>query len=404
MAPMQGSSDQDSPWLRRNHFGERAHDFSLMLGGPLHQLFRKSHLSGDAGEHLQWRVVVISLIAWLPLLILASSEKAGLISFLKDVEVHARLLVALPILTAGELVVNWWTRSAVRTFVKRRLILPSDLPRLDKAIESAVRLLNSKVAQVALLTLVYSVGLWLWGNRVPIQTATWYGMPIGRWHLTPAGYWYVFVSIPIVQFLLLSWYLRFFVWYRFLWQVSKIKLNLISTHPDHRAGLGFLGRSAYAFGPILFAQGAMLAGVVASRVLYRGEALMSFKLQIGGFVAFFVLVVLGPLLMFSPQMAETKMKGLAKYGQLGQTYVEDFERKWDDQGLTPVPDLLGTSDIQSLADLSNSYSIVSSMRIVPFGLNDITRLAATTAAPFLPLLLTIFSVEELFIRLIKVIF
>lgn len=404
MAPTQGPSDQDSPWLRRDHFGEGSHDFSLVLGGPLYQLFRKSHLSGDALEHLQWRAVVISLIAWLPLLLLASAEKTGLVLFLKDVEVHARLLVALPILTVGELVVHSWTRSAVRAFVKRRLISPNDLPRFDKAIESAVKLLNSTVAQFALLILVYSVGLWLWGNRVPIPTATWYGIPGGRWHLTPAGYWYVFVSIPIVQFLLLGWYLRFFVWCRFLRQVSKIKLNLISTHPDHRAGLAFLGRSAYAFGPILFAQGAMLAGIVASRVLYRGEALMSFRLQIGGFVAFFVLVILGPLLMFSPQMAEAKRKGLARYGQLGQTYVEDFERKWDDQGPTPAPDLLGTSDIQSLADLSNSYSIVSSMRMVPFGLNDITRLAATTAAPFLPLLLTIFSVEELFIHLIKVIF
>lgn len=404
MAPMRGSSDQDSSWLRRNHFGDGPHDFSLVLGGSLYRLLRKPRLSGDALEHLYRRAVVISLIAWLPLLLLAGAEKGGLVSFFQDFEVHARLLVALPILTAGELVVHSWTRSAVREFVKRRLILPKDLPRFDKAIESALRLLNSTVAQIALLILVYSVGLWLWGHRVSIPTETWYGMPGKRWHLTPAGYWYVFVSIPIVQFLLLGWYLRFFVWCRFLWQVSKIKLNLISTHPDHRAGLAFLGRSTYAFGPILFAQGAMLAGIVASRILYRGETLMSFKLQIGGFVAFFVLVILGPLLVFSPQMAEAKKKGLARYGKLGQTYVEDFERKWDDQGPTPATDLLGTSDIQSLADLAHSYSIVSSMHMVPFGLDNITRLAATTAAPFLPLLLTIFSVEELFIRLIKVIF
>ncbi len=404
MAPTQDSSEQDPPELTGNHSREVPHDFSLVLGGPLFQLLRKSHLSGENLEHLNRRVVAISLVAWFPLLLIASASKAGLVLFLQDVEAHARLLVALPILIAGELVVHSWTRSAVGAFVKRHLILPNDLPRFDKAIESAVRLLNSTVAQVALLMLVYTVGLWLWENRVPIPTVTWYGMPGGRWHLTPAGYWYVFVSIPIVQFLLLGWYLRFFVWCRFLWQVSKIKLNLISTHPDHRAGLAFLGRSAYAFGPILFAQGAMLAGIVASRVLYRGEALMSFRLQIGGFVAFFVSVILGPLLMFSPQMAEAKKKGLARYGQLGQTYVEDFERKWDDQSPTPSSDLLGTSDIQTLADLSHSYSIVSSMRMVPFSLSDITRLAATTAAPFLPLLLTIFSVEDLLIRLIKVIF
>jgi hypothetical protein len=39
------------------------------------------------------------------------------------------------------------------------------------------------------------------------------------------------------------WHVRFFIWYRFLWQVSKIPLNLIPTHPDRAGGLGFLGLS-----------------------------------------------------------------------------------------------------------------------------------------------------------------
>ena len=67
-------------------------------------------------------------------------------------------------------------------------------------------------------------------------------------------------------------------------------------------------------------------------------------------------------------------------------------------------ELLGTADIQSLADLGNSYSVVREMRIVPFALEDITLLAATTAAPLLPLMLTIFSLDELVMRLIKTIF
>src|ERR1700743_412985 len=147
-------------------------------------------------------------------------------------------------------------------------------------------------------------------------------MARGRWPLTPAGLWYVFVSIPILQFILLRWYVRLFIWFRFLWQVSRINLNLIPTHPDHCAGLAFLGKSAYAFGPILFAQGAMLAGLVARRVLYRGESLMSLKLPVGGFGAFFVLAILGPLLMFTPKMAAAKRKGLVDYDQVAQGYVD----------------------------------------------------------------------------------
>ena len=352
------------------------------------------------------RVIVLTLLAWLPLLLIAtlgsSADNAGRLSFLHDVEVHVRFLIAIPVLVGAELIVHSRMRLVVQRFVERRIVMPQDLPRFDSAMKSAVRLRNSIPLELGLLLIVYTFGLWLWGNRVAIAEPTWYALPGGRWHLTPAGFWYVFVSIPILQFLLLRWYYRLFIWFRFLWQVSRIDLKLISTHPDRCAGLAFLGKSSYAFGPVLFAQGAMLAGLVAGRVLYRGESLISFKLQIGGFIVFFVVAILGPLVMFTPAMARAKRKGLAEYGLLAEHYVERFEQKWVRE--KSADELLGSPDIQSLADLGNSYAVVREMHSIPFGLEDITRLAAATAAPLLPLLLTVFSPEELIMRVIKVVF
>jgi hypothetical protein len=407
-----GTTREDAPTnvyatLPEPNFPDEPHDFSLVLGGPLFQLLRKSHLEGDHLELLNRRLLIITLVDWLPLLVLATlGSPAGnsRLSFLHDVEVHVRFLIALPVLIGAEVLVHSRIRPVVRRFVERRIVLPKDLPRFDKAIASAIRLRNSIPSEVGLVLCVYTFGLWLWNSRIALDSPTWYAMPGGRWHLTPAGFWYVFVSIPILQFILLRWYLRLFIWFRFLWQVSRMDLNLISTHPDRCAGLAFLGKSVYAFGPILFAQGAMLAGLVASRVLYRGESLPSFKLQIGGFVAFFVVAILGPLLMFTPGMARAKRKGLADYGLLAQRYVESFEKKWALRDPTSSEELLGSADFQSLADLGNSYAVVREMRSVPFGLEDITRLAAATAAPFLPLLLTIFSPEELIMRIINVVF
>jgi hypothetical protein len=376
------------------------------LGGPTYQFFRKSHLAGDALEMLYRRLIIISLLAWVPLLLLStisfSTGSVGRLSFFHDVQVHVRFLVALPVLIAAELIVHSRMRPVVLRFVERRIVILQDLPRFERAINSAVSLRNSIPIELGLLLLVYTLGLWFWRSQIAIVAPTWYALPGGRWHLTLAGVWYVLVSIPILQFLLLRWYLRLFIWFRFLWQVSRIDLNLIPTHPDRCAGLAFLGRSAYAFGPVLFAQGAMLAGLVAARVLYRGESLTSFKLQIGGFIVFFVVAILGPLVMFTPGMARAKRKGLADYGLLAQRYVESFEQKWVLGH--PAEELLGSADIQSLADLGNSYAVVSEMRSIPFGLQDITRLAVATAAPLLPLLLTIFSPEELIMRVIKVVF
>ncbi len=386
---------------------EEPDDFSLVLGGPIFQLFRKSHLSGDGLQLLHRRILVLTLLAWLPLfLAVAVSSAAGnrpQVSFWRDIEVHVRFLVALPILVVAELIVHLRVRPVAKTFVDRGLVPAQFLPRFHAALTSAKKLRNSIPLELGLLALVYVLGVSLWNHRVVLDLSTWYCMAGGRWRLTPAGYWYVFVSIPIYQFLLLRWYFRLFVWFRFLWHVRGIKLNLIPTHPDRAGGLSFLGRSTYAFGPILVAQGAMLSALLATRILYHGESVLAYKLQAGGFVAFFVLFLVAPLLMFTPQLAQAKRRGLAEYGMLAQRYVQGFEQKWVVSNSGNSEELIGSSDIQSLADLANSYDVVREMRAVPFGIKDMSRLAVATAAPLVPLLLTIFSPEELFMRILKVV-
>jgi hypothetical protein len=389
---------------------EKDPDFSLVLGGPSFQLFRRAHLSGDALEMAHRRVLVLAVVAWLPLLLLSVMGKHALggtlkVPFLYDIEAHVRFLIALPILVAAEPIVHSRIRPAVKKFLERGIIIPEDTPRFDAAIDSAMRLRNSVIVEVAILVLVYTFGLWVSRSQIAPEITTWYATSDGsQWHLTLAGYWYAFVSIPIFQFILLRWYLRFFIWFQFLWRVSKLKLRLIATHPDRTGGIGFLGTSSYAFGPILFAQGSLLAGLIAVRVLYDGQNLMAFKMEAAGLVGFFVLFVLSPLVVFAPHLSRAKREGLRDYGQLASRYVQGFEEKWTHKDASSDGELLGSGDIQSLADLGNSFTVVQEMRLVPFGLKDAGRLAVATAAPLIPLGLTIFSLEELVSRLIKILF
>src|SRR5262245_39940705 len=381
---MEFASGRENPkTLGENYQGGEAEDFSLVLGGPLFQLLRKIHLEGSAKELLHRRIIASILLTWLPLLILSRFGSlvgsAARISFLHDIEVHARFLVALPVLIGAELLVHSRIRLTLRRFVEWRIVLSDDMPLFLKAIESAVKIRNSVLVELTLLAIVYTFGLWAWTGRAAFGVATWYAFSGGRWNLTPAGYWYVFVSLPVFQFVLLRWYMRLLIWFRLLWQINRIELNLAPTHPDRCGGLSFVGKSSYAYAPILFAQGAILAGIVADRVLYRGESLQSFKFQIAGFIVFFVVVVLGPLLMFTPRMARVRRQGLENYGLLAQRYVESFDQKWIRRE-SPCEELLGTGDVQSLADLGNSYDLVREMRVIPFGVQDISRLAVATAA------------------------
>jgi hypothetical protein len=384
-------------------------DFSLVLGGPLYQVFRRAHLSGPVLEQLGRRIWVLTLVAWLPLLLLtlASGQAWGspsALPFLRDIEAQVRLLVALPVLIAAELVVHLRTRSVVAQFLDRGIVRPADVGRFDQLIGSAMRLRNSIPLEIGLVVLVATVGHWIWRSSIAFGAPSWYATPEGgRMALSLAGMWYAAVSLPITQFILLRWYLRLLIWFRFLWQVSRMDLHLVATHPDRAAGLSFLGKSTYAFGPFLFAQGALLSGLIATRVLYGGQALTSFKLDAIGLIGFFVLVLLGPLTVFTSRLAEAKRSGLARYGKLASEYVGAFEEKWI-RRKGAEEQLLGTADLQSLADLEGSYSIIREMRVVPFGVQDVSRLVVVTALPLLPLTLTVFSLEELVMRLLKIVF
>jgi hypothetical protein len=89
------------------------------------------------------------------------------------------------------------------------------------------------------------------------------------------------------------------------------------------------------------------------------------------------------------------------FGQLASRYTSGFRQKWLVGGAPSDEPLLGSGDIQSLADLANSYEVVRSMRAVPFDKGLVVRLAILIALPLLPLTLTMIPLEELAERLIK---
>ena len=392
-------------------FLNESRDFSLALGGPLYQLWRRGRLTGDALELMHRRVIVLSLSAWLPLLLLSVAQGTAwggrvAVPFLQDVEMHVRLLVALPLLIVAELVVNQRTRLTVRQFVERGLIPDAARARFDAIIDSAMRLRNSVIAEVSLIAFVYVVGVgFIWRTQVALPVASWYGTPAaGTWHPTLAGWWMGCVSLPVFQFLLLRWYFRLFIWTRFLWQTSRLDLTLVPTHPDRSGGLGFLAVVGYAFSPLLVAQGALVAGTIAERIFHAGATLPQFKLELVGVVAVLVFLVLGPMLVFGPKLAAAKREGLREYGTLAQRYVREFDQKWLRGGAAADEPFVGSGDIQSLADLGNSFQVVQDMRLVPFTWQTVLQLAVAILVPVAPLLLTMFSLEQLVGEAIKMMF
>ena len=383
-------------------------DFSLLLGGPLYQIFRRTHLTGPALELLRRRIVFFVLLCWVPLAVLSFAEGHLLggakFSFLHDIETQVRFLISLPTLIMAEVIVHRRLRVVVKSFITRHVVSPEELPKFYALIDSAMQMRNSLIAEIVLLVVVFTGGIWIWRSEVALDVASWYASPQGgQMHLTGAGSWFAFVSVPVFQFVLLRWYMRMLIWFWLLLRISLLRLNLLPAHPDRAGGIGFVGKSSIAFTTLLFAQGALLAGQIASRIFYNGQSLLSFKLMIAGFVGFFVAAVLAPLLLFMPKLARAKREGLEEYGALASEYVGEFDQKWL-RRTVHADELLGSGDIQSLADLGNSFAVVREMRAVPFATDDVVRLLVATVAPLVPLLLTIMPLEQLVTQAIKIVF
>jgi len=376
-------------------------EFSLVQGGPLFQLLRRSHLSGDDLELLRIRIIVISMLAWLPLLVLSALDGKALggnvaVPFLLDAEVHARFLVALPLLIGAELVVHRRMRFVVKQFLERNLIPEGAMKRFDAAIASAFRLRNSVLAEVLLIILVYVAGFLIWREQYQLDTATWYASPTDDgMKLSFTGIWFGWVSLPIFQFLLMRWWFRICIWARFLWQVSRIDLKLVPTHPDRVGGLGFISNTVYAFVPLALVFGVILSGSIANQIFHQGAALPEFNVFIATYVIILLCVVLSPLMVFAPQLAQAKRVGIREYGTLAERYVREFDAKWLRGGAPADEQLVGSGDIQSLADLANSYEVVKTMRIAPVTREAITRLVLATLVPIAPLVLTMMPLEKL---------
>ena len=388
------------------HVREDACRLSLVQGGPLYQLYLRVKLTKPPLELVRRRMIILCLICWFPLLLLSLVGRAAFggvaLPLVYDLGAHVRFLVALPLLIEAEVIA--WDRipGIVQQFVERKIIALEDQSRFASLVASANRLRSSTIIEVLLLLLAIG-SYWMWRQNLPFAGSTWYlAKTRSGAHLTAAGCYYAFVSLPILRFLILRWYFCLFVWYWFLWHLRGFPLHLNALHPDRAGGLGFLSRSVFAFAPMLLAQTIMLAGVVGNEIWHAGLSLPMFKMGIVGVLVFLMLLVLLPLTFFMGPLIKVGRKGREEYGVLASRYVEDFYRKWLIETKTQGAPLLGTPDIQSLADLGNAHAVVSQMRIVPINKDIIIRLALILILPLLPLLLTMIKLEQVMDRLFKI--
>jgi hypothetical protein len=291
---------------------------------------------------------------------------------------------------------------AASHFVESGVVIEEDFAKFDAAVEGGLRWRDSAIAEVILIFLAYAVTI---ANLLTtaVHVSTWYAIRTDSGiSLTWSGWWFVLFCVPLFQFLTLRWLWRLFLWAQFLWRMNGLNLQLIATHPDQAGGLAFVGESQRFFGIVLFAYSIAVAGVMANGVIYDKLSLQHFAPLIGSYVFVAVLFVLAPLLVFTGSLLATKRLGLYEYGTLATEYTSSFQHKWITDRKQTEEVLLGTGDIQSLADLGNSYTFVEKMNALPVGPRTPIHLALACLIPMAPLLLTVMPMGEVLKMLLKV--
>jgi hypothetical protein len=382
--------------------------FLLTEGGPTYRLETRVGLIRANSTRILRRALLSILLTWIPLLILSALQGNAMghmvpVPFLRDFAVHARFLLAVPLLLLAETLLGPRLAHAASHFVDSGLILEKDFARFDAAIESGLRWRDSTAVEVILICMAYAFTTMSLLSTA-IHVSTWYAVRSTTGvSLTWAGWWFVLFCVPQFQFLTLRWLWRLFLWAQFLWRMNYLDLQLVPTHPDEAGGLAFVGESQRFFGVVLLAYSIAVAGVLANGVLYDRYPLPHFAPAIAAYVFVAVAIVLIPLLVFSGTLLKTKRLGLYQYGTLGTEYTSSFHKKWITDPRLIGEVLLGTGDIQSLADLGNSFAFVEKMNAVPMGPRTPIHLALACLIPMAPLLLTMMPLAELLKMLFKVV-
>jgi hypothetical protein len=380
----------------------------LTKGGPTYRLEKGLRLIEESRPRMGRRMIVSICLTWLALFILAALQGAAAghrveVAFLRDFAVHARFLLALPLLLLAETILGRRLADASQHFVTSGLVLDEQLNEFDAAVKKGLALRDSTIAEVFFVFVAYAITA-VALRFTSVHVSTWSALRTGSViSLTWAGWWLALFCIPLFQFLTLRWLWRLFLWGQFLWRMSRLKLQLMPTHPDEAGGLAFVGEAQRFFGIILFAYAITVAGVLANGVLYDKAPLPQFAGAIAAYVVVAVLVILAPLFVFSPTLLRAKLSGLFSYGTLATQYTVSFHQKWIRGQHATDELLLGSGDIQSLADLGNSFSFIQKMKALPMGPRIPVHLALACLIPMAPLLLTVMPLKDILKLLFKAI-
>jgi hypothetical protein len=374
----------------------------LLLGGPLHWLGCRLGLVRGGTNTIRLGLF-LGILAWGVLVLVGLLQGLGHKIFsLAVIGGHVRLLLAIPLFFTCETWVFPRMAEFVRNIVASGLVSETGLPALASEIHRIGHMKDSWLAEVLMLLAAFMAPMLDTFGILPGRTGSWetiLAQAGGRLNL--ANVWYLGFCLPLFRFLTLRWFWRLGLWWYFLMRVEKLELHLVPTHPDGVAGLGFLGIVHEHFTPLIMAISVIYSSSFAENIISGAMAFETIYPLLPMVLLLVAVLFIGPLFIFSRKLWICKVTGLNEYMAMASHYVSAFDRKWIRDLAASGESQLGTSDIQSLADLTNSVRVVRDMRWIIADQSLVIALAVPVILPLLPLVFLKYPVNQLAMWLLQ---
>jgi len=373
-------------------------DYAFASGGILWKLVDRTKFEAKSLRQQVSFVLGLVLLCWLPIAFL-SLIKLGwdqfYLLFVRDIATHVRFLFVLPILLFARRSFNKSFNNTISFFHETKIIDGNNIHAFDQVMDKIEKWRSSKIIDFILIGVVYSAFYLQEQNHIN-QSVTYAPWHIVDGSITIAGWWYLVLSLPILQILLYRWLYTILIWIIFLRKLSKLDLHLSALHPDGAGGLGFLKYTQLSFFPVALAFSALMAGVTNNMMIFSGISLIEYKIAIGSLFVFVLLLFILPLLLLLPLLAKVKRKYFMQYSL--QSWP--IARKYEEELISFYKSEEEKPDASWHVDLLGSFEKTKDMKII---LIDKTMLIAFTTAvvlPFLPVLAQQVPLKEVFVSLL----
>jgi hypothetical protein len=373
-------------------------DYAFAAGGILWKVLDRTKFEAKTLRQQIMFVLGLMLLCWIPLAAL-SLFKLGwnqfYLLFLRDIATHVRFLIVLPILLFARRLLNKSFNNTIQFFHETKIVDTDNSIEFEKVLLKVEKWRDSKVVDFIIILLVYSSFYFQENNRIN-QSSTY-----APWHMVDdkiiaAGWWYLLLSLPILQILLYRWLYTIFLWIFFLRKLSKLNLHLSALHPDGVGGLGFLQYTQLSFFPVALAFSALAAGVINNMIIFSGVSLIDYKIAIGSVLIFVLLLFILPLTLLLPLLAKVKRKYFIQYSLYAWPIAREYEEQLKDFYLTGKEN----PDASWHVDLIGSFEKTAEMKVILVDKRLLIAFALAVILPFLPVLAQQIPLKEVFINLL----